>query len=148
VEMNRILSALAVAALFINTPVSARILAECGAFKGYSYFFEGRFVSKEKSGWSKDKISVGSTSITEVNGEYDVIFTDVLSKNRSSRADGAKVYLVSQNEGAGIKTFFVLYSGRSNEFYVLNTKMKKLILLQIKYGALINKTTMLVADCN
>jgi len=130
-----------------NVPASAEVLAECGPFEGYGYFFEGAFVPKDKAGWTKDKIGSGSTSITEVDGKIDVIFSDVSVKNSSSSDNEVKVFMIGGNREAGIITIFVDYRGTSTEIYTYNAKMRKLVLLATKYNTLVNKSTMMVSDC-
>ncbi len=144
--MRSLLSATAVLFL-LATPANAKILAVCGPFEGYGYYDEGAFVPKGETGWTEDKIGIGSTSITEVDGKFDIIFSDVASKNVSSRADGVKVNLISINNDAEIITILVSYPNVSIEIYTYNVIMKKFVLLQTKFNSIINKSTMMVADC-
>ena len=127
--------------------VNAEIIAECGAFEGHSYFFEGAFVSADDSGWDKDKISSGSTSIVLIDKKFDVIFTDIAFKNKSSRADGASVIPLNINKDEAIITLLVNYEGFSSEFYTYHGQSKTLVLQQVKINSLINAAKMMVARC-
>ena len=94
--MKRILL-VALLSVFMIGSVRAEIIAECGASAGYSFYLQGPNVPANKSGWTDDKISKGSTSIVLIDDKFDVLFSDGNSKNKSSRADGAQVILLGVN---------------------------------------------------
>lgn len=66
----------------------AEIITRCGASKGYSYFFKGALVPKDKSGWQEDSISGGDILLVKNGKDYDIIYTDALGGTKSARADG------------------------------------------------------------
>ena len=126
---------------------SAGVIAECGASEGYAYYFSGLLVSEEDAGWQRDKISTGSVSIVELDGDLDVIFSDATGRTKSSRANGAEVFPVGNNVDEEIISVMVLYVGRVIEVYTYNAKAKKLILVQQKIDDLVNKASIMVSDC-
>lgn len=145
----RAVSGLVTAALICSLAniAQAKVLAECGAFSGYSYYIPGPFVGGKLSGWTEDTISTGSTSIVEVGGEFDVIYSDATTKNRSSRADGAQVVPVGSNSEDGGLVLVVGYSGKVAEVYYLNTAKRLLILHQVKFGTLLKKSSQMISKC-
>ena len=131
-----------------SVEAGAEIIAECGPASGYSFFLQGRFVPVNRSGWSKDTISKGSTSIVSVEGKFDVLYSDGISKNRSSRADGAEVIPLGMNTVEKSVTLLVIYKNRSAEIYTYHGLSKSLIHQPVRYNATINSAKMMVSNCN
>jgi hypothetical protein len=134
-------------AVAVTGTARAEIIGECGAFEGYSYYYPGKNVKPSSSGWAKDKISSGSTSITLIDKQFDVIYSGTVSKNRSSRANGAQIILLGTNPDEASITLLVGYPGVSAEFYTYHGLSKTLTLQTIRFNQLINSAKLLVAKC-
>jgi hypothetical protein len=134
-------------ALVVSGQGHAGIIAECGPSSGHSFFFQGKFVPANKSGWDKDKISKGSTSIILVDGKFDVLYSDGASKNRSSRADGALIVPLGENSVEKSIVLLVVYKNKSAEIYTYHGLSKTLIYQPIKYNMLVNSAKIIVSRC-
>jgi len=84
--------ALAAAVLLIVSDAGAQTLTECGASDGYAYYFSGRLVPPDKSGWQKDGIDGGRIILNKVNGELDLLIKDATGSTRSVKQDGGKIF--------------------------------------------------------
>jgi hypothetical protein len=144
--MKRILL-VALLSVFMIGSVRAEIIAECGASAGYSFYLQGPNVPANKSGWTDDKISKGSTSIVLIDDKFDVLFSDGNSKNKSSRADGAQVILLGVNSTEKSFSLLVVYKGNSAEIYTYHGLSKTLIQQPARYNAAVNSTKMMVSKC-
>ena len=109
--------------------------------------FKGLMCQPNKSGWTDDKISKGSTSIVLIDDKFDVLFSDGNSKNKSSRADGAQVILLGVNSTEKSFSLLVVYKGNSAEIYTYHGLSKTLIQQPARYNAAVNSTKMMVSKC-
>jgi len=89
--MRKVIIATALVGILASLEVNASVIAECGAFKGYTYYYPGPFIKKGNTGFTEDAISKGSFSIVTIEDKFDVIFTDASGSTKSSLSQGAKV---------------------------------------------------------
>ncbi len=84
-----------------------QVITSCGASKGYSYFFEGGIVPKDKSGWAEDAISRGNIILVlEENGkELNIYYKDALT-TKSAKENGGELLLMYAEEN--LKTIIIL----------------------------------------
>lgn len=102
--------------LSFSISVHATDIAQCSNPSGKSYYPELGLVTKNKSGWSDDKISGGLTKLTiNENKEFDIVFVDSLKQIISSRDDGGTVLINSFSSES--MTFLVIYPGKTIETY-------------------------------
>ena len=101
----------------------------------------------DKSGWTKDTISTGSTSIILVDNKLDVLYSDGASKNKSSRADGAEVVLLGVSSDGGTFSLLVTYKGQSAEIYTYNELSKTLIFQPARYNTMIQSAKIMISKC-
>jgi hypothetical protein len=132
------------ALMLLASPVVAKILITCGESHGYAYYPQQNFVTKDKSGWTADKLSKGAFSLVKKGDELDILFKDARGMN-SARADGGKVSLLGV-AGSNILVT-VVYKNISVELYTFDLKEKVLLWTQHKYGAIINKAATYVSKC-
>ena len=136
--------------VFAAPSAFAEVVARCGEFKGHTYFPIGPGTSRAKSGWVKDKMSGGSTSITVTKNsqgslEHDIIFTDATGKNKSLKSQG---FLVAQVNGDNLNLHILAIhiATKTTEVYVLDRT-----LLQLSYVAYknvpIKLTRAMVSQC-
>jgi hypothetical protein len=84
-RLRRIASfACGLAALVASAPVSAEVLADCGASKGKAFY-------PVEGSWSDDGISKGSFIITVDGAAPNVLFRDASGTIVDAKADGADV---------------------------------------------------------
>ena len=91
-----------IAGLFLtiaSTAAHGANIADCGASAGYGYFPKaGHAAAAPDSGkWISDAISGGRFSLTENDGEFDLLVTDAMGRVFSSKQEGAKVTLVGSS---------------------------------------------------
>src|SRR5579864_7353875 len=85
--------------LFGASSVLAEVVTRCDSPQGYSYYVGGSLVQKKDAGWVKDGISNGSYLVTrDVNGKYDIIFSDAVNRTISSNEDGGDVIVISKSD--------------------------------------------------
>ncbi len=97
-------------------------IATCSAPEGYAYYHHRPpAVSKQESGFQKDAITAGLTTLQRLaNGEYDILFVDARKQVFSSRNDGGNVLLLRR--GTDDATFLVVYPRQlSIELYTFYT---------------------------
>jgi hypothetical protein len=89
-----------------------QVITSCGASKGYSYFFEGGIVPKDKSGWSEDAISKGQMILVlEENGKEVNIYYKDAQTTKSAKEDGGKVHLMYIDDNLQTIIILVNYPG-------------------------------------
>jgi hypothetical protein len=142
--MNRIFIA-ALVGLVVSGPAWAEIVARCGELQGYAYYYPGLIVKQKDMGFTDDKISGGSITITNINGEYDVIYTDLSRSNMSSRADGAQIIVLGNNKVH--LSLLVVYPGATGEIYSYHRPSNTMTLLQHKFRGAITASKLMVAEC-
>lgn len=132
------------AVLLISTQSSARTLITCGASQGYSYYFAGKLIPKDKSGWVKDGFSKGKIALTLSGKTVDILFSDATGM-KSASSNGAKVVTLDTSKSS--VTVLVLYPKETAEIYTFNLVKKFVLWSQQKYGNSIQKGAMFVASC-
>ena len=131
--------------LFFGYAAHAEVIVKCGALKGQSYFYPGPLVAEKDVGWQSDSISAGSTTIVMVDGEPDVLYGNATGGVFSSRAAGGVVTVLGINDY--VLVIGVNYPKTTIEVYTWNAVEQTLMLFQSKYGAAINKVTLMRAHC-
>jgi hypothetical protein len=83
----------ALAVVFGSAGVAhGQIVASCGPSKGHAFYLERGGVPAGDGGWTDDGLSSGRNIVTrEANGDYDLVFSDSLSRNLSARSEGGAV---------------------------------------------------------
>ena len=131
--------------LFFGYAAHAEVIVKCGALKGQSYFYPGPFVAEKDVGWQSDGISAGSTTIVMVDGEPDVLYGNATGGVFSSRAAGGVVTVLGITDY--VLVIGVNYPKTTIEVYTWNAVEQTLMLFQSKYGAAINKVTLMRSHC-
>ena len=124
----------------------SEIVAECGPQKGYTFIYEGMLIPKGRGGWDTDSTN-GSTKIIKENGKFDIVFVDATLSERSTVKEGGTVLPIGFNSKNGTIVLMVMYPGKVAEIYSYNSRLKKLTLLQHKFNQLINKSVLMVSNC-
>jgi hypothetical protein len=126
-------------------PVSADVVASCGASEGWGYFVPSGLVPKEESGWEKDRISKGSFQLVRRLEEWDIVYTDTIGTT-SARATGGQVFGFATKDGDIVVN--VLYP-HSFETYVFWLSLPEPVASysQAKHGTAIRKHAVMVAKC-
>ncbi|MDB2512322.1 DUF2011 domain-containing protein [Luminiphilus sp.] len=134
---------------FSALSVSAEpVSIQCGASEGWSYYFAGGLVSDEKSGFSKDAITGGKTTlVVDDDGNGDVLFVDSTGSLGSAKQQGGEVIVLNANDTAGMN-WLLMYPGGVIENYALNLSTMKVAAWRNTVGNLaVAKNSLLVADC-
>lgn len=150
--MRSSLVAGAALALVFSFPVgaTAQTLAVCGASDGYAYYVEGGAVIAPESGWMKDSISGGRTTLSiNANDELDLSYSDATGGVYSSIGEGGNVILLrmSKDEAAVL----VNHPRATAEIYqfVRDASGRQLmLLLQSKGTDLMKKSAVYLAPCS
>ena len=145
--MRKVIIATALVGILASLEVNASVIAECGAFKGYTYYYPGPFIKKGNTGFTEDAISKGSFSIVTIEDKFDVIFTDASGSTKSSLSQGAKVIPISSVPDEGRLVLLVNYPNATVEIYSYHVSSKTLTLLQHKYKGLFTLSRLMVSDC-
>jgi hypothetical protein len=149
--MRTFLASVFVIALEVSSAL-AGVVTRCERPTGYTYYFSGALIPKDKAGWQKDGISKGSYLVTrDAAGEYDIVFTDALNRTISSRVDGGRIVMVSQSDDHLI--LIVNYPEMNVETWYFNVDrmgIGKVTISQARYGsnASINKHSLMTAICS
>jgi len=131
--------------LFFGYAAHAEVIVKCGGLKGRSNFYPGPFVDEKDVGWQHDEIPTGPTTIVMVDGEPDVLYGNATGGVFSSRAAGGVVTVLGINDY--VLVIGVNYPKTTIEVYTWNAVEQTLMLFQSKYGAAINKVTLMRAHC-
>jgi hypothetical protein len=129
----------------------AQNIASCGPTSGYSNYHYSALIGKKDSGFSKDKISSGLTTLQKnANGEYDILMVDTRKKIISLVQDGGKIVLLRSGESDA--TFLHFYPGMVVELYTFwrdSEGRNHYDLIQSKGGDAmpIHKSSVLTGDC-
>ena len=123
----------------------ADTIAQCGAMKGYAYYYPNPFIKEKDYGFGEDGISSGSFLIVLIDQKYDVIYTDATGVTSSSKADGAHVIPIGDNPE--FLVLFIGYPGATGEIYSFHKASKTLTMLQHKFTGLIPSSKLMVANC-
>jgi hypothetical protein len=130
----------------------AQKIADCKNPDGFAYYHHSKIVPKKDSGFQKDKITGGLTSIVKLpDGEFDIVIVDVRKKIISMTQDGGRVVLLRR--GSKDASFLHYHPGNVIEIYTLWVDAEgkaKFDLLQSKGGddMLIHKSSVMVGDCS
>ena len=143
--MRNVIIATALVGILASLEVNAGVIAECGASKGYAYFYPGPFIKESDTGFTEDAISKGSFSIVTIEDKIDVIFTDASGSTQSSLSQGAKI--ISLGSAQGRLVILVNYPNATVEIYSYHASSKTLTLLQHKYKGLITSSKLMVSNC-
>ena len=129
----------------LSSTASAEIIAECGPYQGFSYYFAG---SLGDPGFSKDGTDEGSVSIVLIDDKFDIIYTDAGRKNRSSRATGAKVELIGYNEKQGLLVLSNTWKNQMTEILTYNSKANSLVYTSQRFNSVMNKASLFLSECS
>ena len=121
---------------------------QCGASKGWSYYFAGGLVSDEKAGFSKDAITGGKTTlVVDDDGNGDVLFIDATGALGSAKQQGGEVIVLNTNDIAGMN-WLLMYPDGVLENYALNLATMKVAAWRNTVGnQAVAKNSLLIADC-
>lgn len=140
-----IVATLASAAIAFPFAAHAKTVVSCGTMEGYGYFYPSPFVQADQQGFDENQVTKNRFVISQEGEQYDVSRHSEAGKIYSSLADGAKVVPIANN-----KDHFVLWVGSADktaEIYSYHKPTKTLTLLQLKYGALVTSSKLLVTNC-
>lgn len=132
--------------------VRAQLIATCSGLEGHAYYHYSGLLSKQQSGFEKDRIPDGLTTLQKLgNGEFDILIVDTRKQVISYRNDGGKV--VPLRRGTRDATFLVVFPGRVVEIYTIYTDsegVKRIDLLQSKGGddLPVHKSSILTGTCS
>ncbi len=149
---NFIQTLLVIAASFLTETAWSQVIASCSNPEGFSYYHHAGAVSKKNSGFDKDKISGGMTTIQKLpDGSYDILIVDARKKIMSMTQDGGKVLML--RKGAQDATFLLYFPGNAIELYTLwidQEGQAKYDYLASKGGDItpIHKSTVMVGRCD
>jgi len=133
-QVPKVLGATSIA--LVANLCSAQVVATCSEPEGYGYYHHRPPVSKKDSGFRREKISGGLTTLRRLDsGEYDILYVDAQKQPMSSRQDGGTVLLLRR--GTHDATFLVAYPGRAIQLYTFYVDVegdKRFDLLQSKGG--------------
>jgi hypothetical protein len=100
------------------TSTFAQPIATCGKTEGFAMYHHVGLIKKKDSGFSKDEISSGLTTIQKTDdGNYDILMVDSRKKIMSLTQEGGKVMLL--RKGANDATFMHFYPGMVIELYTI-----------------------------
>jgi hypothetical protein len=117
ITKNKIVVAASLWLTFLTTSWSQTV-ATCGNPEGYAYFHDAGLVLKKNSGFEKDKITGGMTTIQKMpDGSYDILIVDTRKKIISMVQDGGKVMLLRKGEKDA--TFMLYFPNNSIEIYTI-----------------------------
>lgn len=101
-----------------NSIAIAQTVATCGDTKGFALYHHAGLIQKKDSGFSKDEITGGMTTIQK-NGKdnYDILMVDTRKKIMSLTQEGGTVMLL--RKGKKDATFMHYYPGMVVEIYTI-----------------------------
>ena len=153
--MRRLILGVIIAVLVAAMPIaaiSADTIVTCKNPAGYGNYHYAGIVSKEKSGFTDDKITGGLFTLVRVNKkEYDILFVDVRQTIISHMQDGGAVRLL--RKGKDDATFLVFYPGMLIELYTFYrdaSGSEHFDILQSKGGDKmhVHKSTLMTGNCS
>ena len=130
----------------------AQNIASCGPSSGYALYHYSKIVQKKDSGFDKDKISSGMTTLQRnSSGEFDIQMVDSRKRIISLVQDGGKVILLRSGETDA--TFMHFFPGMVVELYTFwkaSDGKYHYDLIQSKGGDAmpIHKSAVLTGDCD
>ena len=144
--------ALAPLLMICGSALAQQTIANCAEPEGYAYYHHTAFVPKDKSGFQKDRITGGLTTLQKVAaGQYDILYVDVNKRITSYRGDGAVIQLYRKSEADA--TFLVFWPSRlaleAYTFYRDAGGANRFDLFQNRGGsAPIHKSSLLSGTCS
>ena len=127
-------------------------IAVCGPQQGTAYYPNAGVIAKKDSGWSKDGISKGQTTLVRASdGSLDVVFRDASGQTVSSKKDGAEILEIRRT--AGEIAVGVFYPQVVEIYSFLRQSDGKAVMMQLQSRGLgqpidIPKSAVYVADCS
>lgn len=142
-----------VISVFLSSVIHSETIASCGPVEGITYYpYYGPFSSESNSGFQKDAISKGKTSLTLKDKEFDVLYIDTLGDITSSRDSGANVLINSFTSAQNKFSVLTIYPNNSLEVYSFwkdKGGSLKYSMTLVRGGTSSNhKTSILEGDCN
>ncbi len=137
--------------IFCGSHALSQSIATCGKTEGYSFIHHQGIINKKDSGFIKDKISIGLTTLQKkTDGGYDILMVDARNKIISLTQDGGEILLM--RKGSKDATFLHFFKGRVIEIYTfwIDTENKAHYdLIQSKGGdeMPIHKSSVLIGRC-
>ncbi len=138
--------------LLISLPAWAQVVAACGNVEGYAYYHHHGVVSKKDSGFTKDKITGGMTTIQKMpDGTFDILIVDARKKIISMVQDEGKVLLLRRGEKDA--TFLLFFPNNAIEIYTIwvdTEGQKKYDLISSKGGdgTPVHKSSVMNGTCS
>ena len=133
--------------LYPSVSVSDGLNISCGASKGYSYFFEGGLVGKDKEGFIDDGISNGKISLTvDEDGNPDVLTLDSTGSLKSATSQGGKVFMPTTSDNGA--NWVIQYGDGTLEVYSYSITSKKVAIYRNTIGSLFPKNSLFISDCS
>jgi len=136
--------------LFSNS-ASAQVVAACGNLDGYAFYHHSGSVSKKDSGFTKDKITGGMTTIQKMpDGTFDILVVDARKRIISMVQDGGEVLFLRRGEMDA--TFMLYFQNNSIDIYTVwidAEGQKKYDLLSSRGGdsTAIHKSSVMTGSC-
>jgi hypothetical protein len=142
----------ATGSFILTSHAYSQVIATCANPEGYANYHYHGLAQKKDSGFIKDRISDGLTTLQRLSdGSYDVLFVDVRKQVISFKNDGAKILLL--HRGSNDATFLVAVPGTVIElytFYIDADGVKRFDFLQSKGGdgMLVHKSAVMTGLCS
>jgi hypothetical protein len=135
-----------------SSHVLSQNIATCGGTEGYAFHHHHGIINKSDSGFTKDKISGGLTTLLKKpDGSYDILMVDTRKKIISLTEDGGKIFLL--RKGSKDATFMHFHQGMVIEIYTFwidaeGNKYHDLIQSKGGDGMPIHKSSVLTGRCD
>ena len=128
------------------------VVTRCTAPAGHGYFYPGLLVKGKDAGWQQERIPKGQyLLLRDIDGAYDIVFSDSLNRTISSKGDGGQIIVV--NDSGGRLVLLVNYPEMNVETWIFTLDERgtgTATVSQARYGeaALIKKHTLMAAACS
>ena len=128
------------------------VVTRCTAPAGHGYFYPGLLVKGKDAGWQQERIPKGQyLLLRDIDGAYDIVFSDSLNRTISSKGDGGQIIVVSDSGGRLV--LLVNYAEMNVETWIFTLDERgtgTATVSQARYGeaALIKKHTLMAAACS
>lgn len=149
---NRLYKAALVLLSFSVNLAWSQTVASCSNPDGYAYYHYAGVVSKKDSGFDKDKITGGMTTIQKMSdGSFDILIVDTRKKILSMVQDGGKVVML--RKGSKDATFMLYFPNNTIEIYTIWVDadgQKKYDYLSSKGGdaTSVHKSSVMIGKCD
>jgi hypothetical protein len=129
------------------------LTVNCGEPTGYSFYFEGGLVSKERSGFTDDGIMDGAVTLlvssddpTNSSVDADVLTKDATGTIRSARASAKVVFAVAPPRGMN---WLIIYDDGTLENYAYKAEASTVVYWKNTVGSeSIAKNSLMVSKCS